>query len=75
LALSPYYITRALYRFGVWAAQGFPKMEVDADALARERMGMDEDEWVEHKQKYEEGRQRMLESNRYKRYKRWMKKQ
>jgi hypothetical protein len=73
--LSPYYITRAAYNFGIWAKQGFPKIEIDADTLAREQAGMDEDEWEEHKQKYEENKQRMMESNRYKRYKRWLKKQ
>jgi len=75
LALSPYYITRAAYNLGIWAKQGFPKNEIDADTLAREQAGMDEDEWEEHKQKYEENKQRMMESNRYKRYKRWLKKQ
>lgn len=74
LVLLPFYTARAIYRIGVWASQGFPKLEVDEDELARERMGMDEDEWEMEKAKAEANRQKMLDSNRYKRYKRWLKK-
>ena len=48
---------------------------MDEDTLAREKMGMDEEEWEEEKQRSEERKGRMMDSNRYKRYKRWLKKQ
>lgn len=72
--LSPFLITRALYRIVKWAAQGFPALEVDEDEVARQKMGMDEEEWEEEKMRMEERKEKFMESNRYKRYRRWMKK-
>jgi len=78
LLLSPIYIARALFygfRFlYVHVILREPYVIPDQEEVMREKLGMTKEEWEVEKQKAVERRQRFLQSDRYRRYKRMMNK-
>jgi len=78
VVLFPFYLLRAIFyvfRFVIWyKLLGKPQENIDQEKAMREKLGMSEEEYAYEKQRAEERQQKMMDSVRYKRYQRWLRK-